>query len=63
VALQAICDHRGIFTGYELGWPGSVADSTVFKESDMWQKRNEYFAEDEYILVDKGVLLSLSLNA
>jgi hypothetical protein len=49
-----ICDHRGIFTAYELGWAGSVADSTIFKESDMWKRQYEYFAEDEYILVDKG---------
>jgi hypothetical protein len=52
--VQAICDHRGIFTDYELGWPGSVADSTIFKESDMWKRRHTYFDEDEYILVDKG---------
>jgi len=38
LVLQAICDHRGIFTAYELGWPGSVADSTIFEESDMWKR-------------------------
>jgi hypothetical protein len=59
--IQAICDHRGIFTDYELGWPGSVANSTIFKESEMWLKRHEYFAEGEYILVDKGVFVILGL--
>jgi hypothetical protein len=49
--LQVICNHRGIFTAYELGWPGFIADSTIFKESDMWQRHHKYFAEDEYILV------------
>lgn len=52
--IQAICDHRGIFTSYEIGWPGSVTDATVFKESDMWLRKADYFEDDEYILVDKG---------
>ena len=54
-AIQAICDHHGIFTEYELGWPGSVADVTVFKQSEVWLKKAKYFAEDEYILGDKGM--------
>ncbi|EPQ55387.1 hypothetical protein GLOTRDRAFT_93845 [Gloeophyllum trabeum ATCC 11539] len=54
-----ICDHRGIILDYEAGWPGSVADSTVFKESDLWKNRTRYFANDEYILVDKGKLFQL----
>ncbi|KZP34567.1 hypothetical protein FIBSPDRAFT_719687, partial [Athelia psychrophila] len=50
-----ICDHRGIFIGYEFGWPGSVDDSTVFRESDLWLNKADYFEGDEYILVDKGM--------
>lgn len=52
--VQAICDHRGIFIGYEFGWPGSVSNATVFRESDMWLNKADYFEADEYILVDKG---------
>ncbi|KZP11196.1 hypothetical protein FIBSPDRAFT_757092 [Athelia psychrophila] len=43
--LQAICDHCGIFIGWELGWPGSVSDATVFQESDMWFNRAEYLTK------------------
>ena len=53
--IQAICDHHGIFTEYELGLPGSVVDVTVSKKSEVWMKKANYFAEDEYILGDKGM--------
>jgi len=53
--IQAICYHHGIFTEYEIGWPGSVADVMVFKQSEVWMKKAKYFAEDEYILGDKGM--------
>jgi len=52
--VQAVVDHRGIFTQYELGWPGSVADTRAFKDSDLWQHKSKYFEDDEYMLADKG---------
>ena len=52
--IQATCDHRAIFTSYDFGWPGSVQDSRVFKNSHLWRHKDEYFGEHEYILVDKG---------
>lgn len=51
-----ITDHRAIFTLYDFGWPGSVQDSQVFKNSHLWRQRDEYFEPDEYIIVDKGDL-------
>lgn len=54
IALQATVDDRGIFTSYDYGWPGCVHDSRIFKESHLWQHREEYFRAHEYILVDKG---------
>ncbi|KIJ43361.1 hypothetical protein M422DRAFT_253243 [Sphaerobolus stellatus SS14] len=56
--IQAICDHRGIIIEYELGWPGSVADTMAFKESELWQNRGKYFEDDEYVLADKGYPLT-----
>lgn len=64
--MQAVVDILGRFRDHDLGWPGSVNDSTVFKESDLWRNRDHYFAPDEYILVDKGMhslsFLCLSLQ-
>jgi len=51
-------DHHGIILEYELGWPGSVADTTAFKQSDLWVKKGDYFEADEYILADKGMTSS-----
>ena len=31
VILQAVCDHRMLFTDCYAGWPGSVHDARVFK--------------------------------
>lgn len=54
VVIQATVDHRGRFTSYELGWPGSVQDSRIFKESAIWKELERYFRDHEYIIVDKG---------
>jgi hypothetical protein len=49
-----IVDHQGIIINYKLGWPASVNDLTMFKESEIWQHRGEHFTDAEYLLVDKG---------
>ncbi|KAH7921581.1 hypothetical protein BV22DRAFT_1019071 [Leucogyrophana mollusca] len=59
--IQATCDHRVIFTSYDFGWPGSVQDSRVFKNSHLWQHKEDYFRSHEYILVDKGAVCSYSI--
>ena len=33
IQLQGIVDYRGIFIDYEIGWPGSVHDAKVYKNS------------------------------
>ena len=55
IVIQAVCDHRSIFTEFDMGWPGSVQDTAVFKESDLWRKKSQHFDDDEYILADKGL--------
>ena len=56
-------DHRGIFLEYGLGWPGSVADTTAFKQSELWTKKGQYFECDEYILADRGMGLTSAVSA
>ncbi|KAI5118856.1 hypothetical protein M0805_005300 [Coniferiporia weirii] len=60
LAVQAICDHNLRFTQFEMGWPGNVQDTTVFRESDVWLKKVKYFEDNEYILADKGSFTSYS---
>lgn len=38
-----------------MGWPGSVQDTTVFRESRIWKNKSEHFEDDEFILADKGL--------
>ena len=63
LVIQATVDHRARFTSYELGWPGSVQDSRVFKNSDLWVRRQNYFRQHEYIIVDKGMLSTISVTS
>jgi len=58
LAVQATCDHRSIFTSYDMGWPGCMNDATVFKRSTVWEKTADHFTPEEYILADKGYPLS-----
>ena len=39
--LQATCDHELRITDAYTGWPGSVHDARVFKNSDLFQKIQE----------------------
>ncbi|KAE9388591.1 hypothetical protein BT96DRAFT_836010 [Gymnopus androsaceus JB14] len=54
LAIQAIVNHGIWFASWELGWPGSVTDSRIFKNSHFWQHRDQYLKYGQYILVDKG---------
>ena len=36
--MQAVADHRYCFTNIYIGWPGSVHDARVFKNSDLYRK-------------------------
>ncbi|KAE9398423.1 hypothetical protein BT96DRAFT_760240, partial [Gymnopus androsaceus JB14] len=52
LAIQAIVNYSIWFSSWELGWPGSVTDSRIFKDSHFWQHRNQYLKDGRYILVN-----------
>lgn len=56
--LQAISDSRLMFTDVFIGFPGSVSDTRIFKNSDIYRAvRNnvlQYFPENTFILGDKA---------
>ncbi|OCB86821.1 hypothetical protein A7U60_g5994 [Sanghuangporus baumii] len=58
VILQAVCDDTLRFLEFDLGWPGNVQDSTVFRESGIWRRKGEHFQHDEFLLADKGYPLT-----
>ncbi|XP_071653616.1 uncharacterized protein [Temnothorax longispinosus] len=58
VILQAICDSELVFLDCFTGYPGSVGDIRVFRNSDLWSEvqrdRQLYFPNEEYIIGDKA---------
>ncbi|KAF8579607.1 hypothetical protein K439DRAFT_1359267 [Ramaria rubella] len=53
INVQATVDHEKRFTSFDLGWPGSIPDVTIFKVSYIWNNCAVHFAPGEYILADK----------
>jgi hypothetical protein len=58
IQCQAIVDHRGIFTDYEIGWPGSVHDAKVYRNSFFYQNVSTLIEGWDYLLGDSAYPLS-----
>ncbi|CAM5152167.1 unnamed protein product, partial [Natator depressus] len=41
IVLQALVDHKGRFTNINVGWPGKVHDTRIFRNSGLFQKLQE----------------------
>lgn len=58
ITLQAICDHQRRFTDVFVGYPSSVGDARIFRNSDFFKAANgnvnNFFNENEFILGDKA---------
>ncbi|XP_055084002.1 putative nuclease HARBI1 [Periophthalmus magnuspinnatus] len=53
IILQAVCDHQGHFIDTYVGWPGSVHDARVLRNSPLYQ-RGLYPPPGHFILADRG---------
>ncbi len=58
IQVQAIVNHRGIFTNYVIGWPGSVHDVRVYTNSLFYSNRNEFIKDDDIVLGDSAYPIS-----
>jgi hypothetical protein len=57
INIQATVDHTRRFTSFDMGWPGSVADVTMWTSSFIWQNRHAHFGnfpDNQMLLADKG---------
>ena len=58
VTLQAICDHKLRFLNTFVGYPSSVSDNRIFRNSGIYTKivanYGEYFSNHQFIIGDKA---------
>ena len=52
--VMIICDDKNRVLYYNAGWPGSTHDNRVFRNSDIFTNREDYFSEYEYLLGDSA---------
>ena len=61
IQLQGIVDYRGVFIDYKIGWPGSVHDAKVYKNSYFYQNVSNIIKGDEFLLGDSAYPISTFL--
>ena len=52
--VQATCDESYVFTRVDVGWPGSVHDSRIFKTSDLYRSLSRNRINTGFLLGDSG---------
>ena len=50
--VMVICDDQKRVIYYNTGWPGSTHDNRVFRNSNIFYNRGDYFCKREYLLGD-----------
>ncbi|GBC48126.2 putative nuclease HARBI1 [Rhizophagus irregularis DAOM 181602=DAOM 197198] len=61
IQLQGIVDYRGMFIDYEIGWPGSVHDAKIYKNSYFYRNISKIIKGEEYLLGDSAYPISTFL--
>lgn len=56
--LQAVCDSTLKFTDIHCGWPGSVHDNRVFKNSPLCKYLTDNLSREKHLLGDSAYALS-----
>ena len=58
ITLQAICNHQRRFIDVFTGYPSSVSDVRIFRNSDIYQQiqanLNNYFGNGTFVIGDKA---------
>ncbi|KAI0037464.1 hypothetical protein FA95DRAFT_1619051 [Auriscalpium vulgare] len=62
INIQAVVDELCRFINFEMGWPGSVPDVSLWKQSWVWRHRQELFDGEQYVFADKGSMFHSHLT-
>ena len=54
INMLIICNHNAHILYYMVGWPGSVHDHRVWRNSKMFRNVGDYFNDNEYLLADSA---------
>lgn len=58
ITLQAVCDDKRKFTDCFVGYPSSVSDVRIFRNSEIYQNisvnQEHYFNQGQFIIGDKA---------
>jgi len=55
-----VCDDKKNITYYQLGFPGSVFDNDIWKQSKVYKTPELYFSQNEFTLSDAGFACTLT---
>ena len=58
INMQVICDNDKRITAIFIGYPGSCADSTVFKKTSIYRNPTDFFSEGQFLLADSAYALT-----
>ena len=52
--VMIVCDDQKRITYYNAGWPGSTHDNRVFRNTQLYNNRENFFSHKEYLLGDSA---------
>jgi hypothetical protein len=55
--VQLVCDDRRLIRYYQVGYPGSRYDSSIFYESNVMRNTDNFFSDGQFLLADAGYAL------
>ena len=58
VQAQIICDHNGRILDIYSGWPSSVHDNRVWRNSSIYKNPTSYFSNGQYLVSDSALTSS-----
>ena len=54
LSTLVVCDHKRRIRYYCAGWPGTAHDNRVWKNCDLFKKKEEKFGSTEYLMGDSA---------